>query len=168
MSGRLFRSVIELPGNYEIVTLPDGTQIQRERQTKAQARIQALKVKARNEQLRQTLMLLSGEVDKSAEFRIPEEITQKDHTAINHLIKESKIISHMNDNPATAYSNETDCVVEPPPSLTPENGSSAIQRQISINTGKKTGRLELLNSNTKHQTRKSEFNLLNLKKLLFG
>jgi len=53
-------SVSELPVDYDVVILPDGTQQLRERQTKAQVKIQALQVKNRNKKFRQKLSLLSG------------------------------------------------------------------------------------------------------------
>ena len=55
-----------MPDNYELVILSDGTQILREQQTKAQAKIQSLRVKSRNDKLRKSLMLLSNQVDKHA------------------------------------------------------------------------------------------------------
>ncbi len=59
-SARCNGPLSELSDDYEIIILPDGTEVKRERQTKAQARIQALRIKQRNEQLRRALMSLSS------------------------------------------------------------------------------------------------------------
>lgn len=168
MSARLLKPVIALPDDYEMVTLPDGKQILRERQTKAQARIQALKAKGRNEKLRQSLIVLSRELNEGEGFTAPKKIAHKDQTAINHQIKEHKNIFHLNGNPASVYSNESDSVVDSCPPLTVVNESSAIQRQIIVNTEKKAGRLEYLDANKKHQPQKAEFKGLNLKRFIFG
>ena len=166
------RSLSESPGDYENVILPDGTQILRERQTKAQARIQALIAKSRNMKLRESLILLSDNEDKGAEFRIPEDIVQKDITqeiqpAINHQITASENILPLNEDSYPAATIDTNCVVETSSSVTTVNECSAIQRQIMLNLEKTTHREELTNSSTKDQDKVTEFNAFSFKKRIF-
>ncbi len=59
-SARYDEPLSDYSDDYETIILPDGTEVKRERQTKAQARIQALRIKQRNEQLRRALMSLSS------------------------------------------------------------------------------------------------------------
>jgi len=160
--------VSELSGDYEIVILPDGTQIRRERQTKAQARMKALQAKNRNKKLRQKLILLADEVDVSSEIKILEERKQEDQTAINHQIKANKNDLHLNDKPLAAYSIDTDCVVESSSQVTTADESTAIQRQMDVITEKTTRRHELSGSNKDYQTKESAFKVLGLNTLSFG
>tara|TARA_R110002072_G_scaffold54816_7_gene143428 strand:- start:10207 stop:10653 length:447 start_codon:yes stop_codon:yes gene_type:complete len=132
------KDVSELPDNYEIVILADGTQIPRERQTKAQARIQALIAKSRYEKLRQQLILLSDKTNKRVDFKIPEENTQSDKKEINHQITVAK------------------------------NERSAIERQMELSTEKTVVRHEPSNSNKKDQGNLADSKTSNLKKRILG
>ena len=78
-----------MPDNYELVILSDGTQILREQQTKAQAKIQSLRVKSRNDKLRKSLMLLSNQVDKHALRNTKKEMTRKDQLWVNKVINKT-------------------------------------------------------------------------------
>ena len=132
------KDVSELPDNYEIVILADGTQIPRERQTKAQARIQALIAKSRYEKLRQQLILLSDKANKRVDFKTPEENTQSDKKEINHQVTVAK------------------------------NERSAIERQMELSTEKTVVRHEPSNSNKKNQGNLADSKTSNLKKRILG
>ena len=151
MSVRPLSSVNDLPNDYEFVILPDGTQILRERQTKAQARIQALKVKSRNEKLRKTLILLSNDVDTSAEFTKPDEVKRLNQTTLNHQLKEKQNILPTNDNPSPASSIVDNL-----------NETSAIQKQMISNSEINTDRHKVSNTVKKYQAKSAKFNALNL------
>lgn len=79
-----------LQTDFETIFLTDGTQIQRERQTKAQAKIQALKIKHRNENLRRKLISLSDE-HQSAKQKVA---TDQCHTNGGESLEE---VSTLND-----------------------------------------------------------------------
>jgi ribonuclease D len=166
MSVRPLRSLSELTDDYERVILLDGTQMLRERQTKAQAKIQALRVKIRNEKLRKNLILLSGEVSKSAEFKKPGEIAQQGQTEVNHQLKENQNKLPLNNNPSPDNSIDTDGANV--------KEISAIQKQMINNseteTKTKTESHEAsnTNTNTKYQPKSAKFHALNLRKLIFG
>ena len=74
MSVRSLESISKLASDYELVILPDDTEILRERQTKAQAKMQALKIQIRNEKLRKALISLTEQVAISEERKRPIDI----------------------------------------------------------------------------------------------
>jgi len=141
----------ELLDDYEMVVLPDGTQIPRERQTKAQVRIQALRAKSRNEKLRQTLMLISSEADNSSAPSIPKISTQENSAAITH------------HNPTSVCPIDTECAAEIPSPVNSQNELSAIQRQIIVNREKTIEEHERPDSNKEQQPKHSKFSVLDLK-----
>jgi hypothetical protein len=168
MSVRPLRSVSELSDDYERVTLLDGTQMLRERQTKAQAKIQALRVKIRNEKLRKSLSLLSEGVGKSAEFKKMGEMAQQELTKVNHQLKENQNKLLLNDNPSADNSIDTD--------RANAKEVSAIQKQMINNSDTKKENHLASNSKTKTKTKtkttyhpkSAKFHALNLRRKIFG
>lgn len=159
-TGRVIKtldSVSFLQTDYETVLLTDGTQIQRERQTKAQAKIQALKIKHRNENLRRRLMSISSELKNTKqEFNAHIHI----EAATNTSIEDSTIIvssKHQNSI------DNTDCLEE----VSTLNEISAIQKQI-IAKSEKLAESHESNCLEEAHAKSTESKLLNLKKIIFG
>ena len=175
MSLRPLRSLSELNDEYERVILPDGNQALRERQTRAQAKIQALRAQIRNEKLRNTLVSLSEEVGKSTNLKRTPEITKTRETlnpdqAINnspgHQLKEKQNKLALNNNSYTANSNDTDSLMNSPAQAITVNETSAIEKQIMNNSA--TERHVIPNESEKYVPKSAKLNALNLRRLLFG
>lgn len=171
-SARSFRPTYELPDDYEVVILPDGTQVQRERQTKAQAKIQALKIKRRNEQLRQTLMSLSHAALKTAKQPITEN-SFKDTPEIHDQVNEIKNALQSDDQKSTTCSvspnitKENEALNSEKVLNSNENEMTAIQKQMMAKLENRTDGPEHNGSNKTDSEKNSEFNISKLKKLIF-
>ncbi len=166
-SARSIRPVCELPDDYEIVILADGTKVKRERQTKAQARIQALKIKKRNEQLRQTLNALSlaaGESLKITDTVIKGQdkdlIDQQINQIKNALLQNQKksVVKHVEQD-----SHKDDCSIK-----THDHGISAIEKQLIANSEVKAQLSEITKQTEVKPNKSPEFKISKLKKLFFG
>ena len=166
-SARSIRPVCELLDDYEVVVLADGTKIKRERQTKAQARIQALKIKKRNEQLRQTLNSLS--LAAGASLKVTDNAI-KDKDLIDQQINQIKNALQQNQKKSVVKHVEQDTQKDDCSLEIHADGISAIEKQLIANSEVKAKSPDLTKqAETESKPNKpSEFKLSKLKKLFFG
>jgi len=117
--------------NHEALRSTDETEVLREYQTEAQAKIQALKAKGRSKKLRQKLELLTNSA-----LIAPERLTHKDEISIISLLKEYNKTEPMTKTLSPSSSIEPDLDLENISLVSAVNEGSAIERQMTFMSNK--------------------------------